>query len=500
MKFGRAFMAAFTIICLLVGLVAFLPQATLATDAEGAHGNSEANSSVTRDGVQPTGSLSADSAPNAESNQDAQERPSASAPTSSLTQQSDSGAPSTQGQPQQQDDESQTNDPEPVEEWYVDERSDSKTILDPIPITSETRELKAGFYIVREDVELEQALWVSGKACMIVAKDAVLSIPEGIRVRKDATLSLYAQGDSAGSLVIRKGVKRFLTDEQKKKEEDEDARKREKDPSYVKPEPQLLYVWPCLDVTAGDHEPCPNDDEDPEHAPKREDKPKLNDALLHKDYLVIQPRVTHDMEDKDGYYECVTCGQTFEDQESHLLLSPEQVQVISEVQAATDGGLSSEASSVIISFDPNGGEGSMDPLEVDSGQSFELPECTFTPPEGKVFSSWSLGMPGSVVAVPTSTTVKAWWIDVPSEKGEDEKRAEDSQSTGARAQSGSQADGSQNETATSASSNPTSTSSSAQTSGKSSPPTGDRSVNHSDAMVLCLISGAVFIALGKAWR
>ncbi len=481
MRSGRTFAVAFTIICLLAGTVAFLPQTTFAYETEGALSDLEGSAFAMRNGRWSSGSVLSNSA------QDFQSQPSDLMNIAGQAQQTNA-------------DDLQVSDSISVEEWYVDERSEYKTILDPIPITSETRELKAGFYIVREDVELEQALWVSDKAYMIVAKDAVLSIPEGIRVRKDATLSLYAQGDSAGSLVIRKGVKRSLTDEQKKKEDEEAARKREKDPSYVKPEPQLLYVWPCLDVTAGDHEPCPNDDEDPEHAPKREDKPKLNDALLHKDYLVIQPGVTHGLEDKDGYYECVTCGQTFEDQESHLSLSPEQVQQISEVQAATGGGLSSEASSAIISFDPNGGEGSMEPVEVDSGQSFELPECTFTPPEGKVFSSWSLGMPGSVVAVPASTTVRAWWIDAPSEKGEGEKRAEDSQGTGAQAQSGSQADGSQNAAATYASSNPTSASSSTQTSSKSSPPTGDRSVKHADTMVLCLVSGVVSIALGKAWR
>lgn len=500
MRFGRTFAVAFTIICLLAGLVAFMPQATLATETGGTQTEEESGSSGVRGSDQSSSSLSYSSTQGNQGDVEVQGQPGPFAYTDDQVQQVDSSLSYSQGQDQQIIDDAQFSEPIPVEEWYVDEHSDCKTTLDPISVTSETHEIKNGVYIVRESMELEQTLWIGGKARLILADDVVLSVPKGIRVRKDATLTLYAQGDAAGSLLIRKGVKRYLTDEQKKKEEEEIARRREEDPTYVAPKPQLLFVWPCLDVTAGDHEPRPDDDEDPKHAPRHIDKPKLNDALLRKDYLVIRPKVTHELEDKNGYYACATCGQNFEDLEAHVSLSSEQVQQISEIQTATYGGLSSEASSVIISFDPNGGEGSMDPLEVDSGQSFELPECTFTPPEGKVFSSWSLGTPGSVVAVPTSTTVKAWWIDVPSEKGEDEKRAEDSQSTGAQAQSGSQADGSQNAAATFASVNPTSTSSSTHTSSKSSPPTGDRSVRYSDTMVLCLVSGAAFIALGKARR
>ena len=37
---------------------------------------------------------------------------------------------------------------------------------------------------------------------------------------------------------------------------------------------------------------------------------------------------------------------------------------------------------ITISFDPNGGTGTMQPMKVKSGEKFKLPKCTFTPPEG----------------------------------------------------------------------------------------------------------------------
>ncbi|MBR3226231.1 MAG: hypothetical protein IKF78_12995 [Atopobiaceae bacterium] len=503
MRFWRTFASAFTIICLLASLVAFMPQATLATEAGRTQSEEESGSSGVRGSDQSSSSLSYNSTQGNQGDAEVQGQPGPSAYTDDQVQQVDSSLSYSQGQDQQAIDDPQFSEPIPVEEWYVDEHSDYKTTLDPIPVTSETHEIKNGVYIVRESMELEQTLWIGGKARLILADDVVLSVPKGIRVRKDATLTLYAQGDAAGSLLIRKGVKRYLTDEQKKKEEEEIARRREEDPTYVAPKPQLLFVWPCLDVTAGDHEPRPDDDEDPKHAPRHIDKPKLNDAFLCKDYLVIRPKVTHELEDKNGYYACATCGQNFEDLEAHVSLTAEQVQQIVEAQAAADDVLIGEASTVTISFDPNGGAGSMAPLEVESGQSFELPECPFTPPEGKVFSVWSLGAPGSVASVPTSTTVKAWWVDAPSGKGAGETQAQSSQTTGSQVQPSSQADDAQDASVTQATNNtPSSTSSSSgsQASTSGSPTTGDRIAEHFGALVLCLVGGAAFIVLGKSWR
>ena len=54
-----------------------------------------------------------------------------------------------------------------------------------------------------------------------------------------------------------------------------------------------------------------------------------------------------------------------------------------------------EAAEVTISFDPNGGTGTMQPMKVKSGENFTLPECTYTPPEGKEFAGW-LAVNGNV--------------------------------------------------------------------------------------------------------
>ena len=71
---------------------------------------------------------------------------------------------------------------------------------------------------------------------------------------------------------------------------------------------------------------------------------------------------------------------------------------------------------ITITFDPNGGTGTMQPMKVKSGENFTLPECTFTPPEGKVFAGW-LAVNGNVypagdnVVSFSSSVLKATWKD-----------------------------------------------------------------------------------------
>jgi hypothetical protein len=48
----------------------------------------------------------------------------------------------------------------------------------------------------------------------------------------------------------------------------------------------------------------------------------------------------------------------------------------------------------IVSFNANGGSGSMDGVEKDYGSSYALPECGFTAPSGKVFDGWAEGSTG----------------------------------------------------------------------------------------------------------
>ena len=75
-----------------------------------------------------------------------------------------------------------------------------------------------------------------------------------------------------------------------------------------------------------------------------------------------------------------------------------------------------EVAEVTISFDPNGGTGTMQPMKVKSGENFTLPECTFTPPEGKEFAGWlaangTVYPAGDIVSSVGSSVLKATWKD-----------------------------------------------------------------------------------------
>ena len=73
-----------------------------------------------------------------------------------------------------------------------------------------------------------------------------------------------------------------------------------------------------------------------------------------------------------------------------------------------------EAAEVTITFDPNGGTGTMQPMKVKSGEKFKLPKCTFTPPEGKEFAGWLavngyVYPAGDIVSSINSSVLKATW-------------------------------------------------------------------------------------------
>ena len=75
-----------------------------------------------------------------------------------------------------------------------------------------------------------------------------------------------------------------------------------------------------------------------------------------------------------------------------------------------------EVTEVTISFDPNGGTGTMQPMKVKSGEEFELPKCTFTPPEGKEFAGWlakngKVYPAGEVVTFSIDQSLQATWKD-----------------------------------------------------------------------------------------
>ena len=75
-----------------------------------------------------------------------------------------------------------------------------------------------------------------------------------------------------------------------------------------------------------------------------------------------------------------------------------------------------EAAEITITFDPNGGTGTMQPMRVKAGVDFTLPECTFTPPEGKEFAGWlavngNVYPAGNVATFSIDQSLKATWKD-----------------------------------------------------------------------------------------
>ena len=68
-----------------------------------------------------------------------------------------------------------------------------------------------------------------------------------------------------------------------------------------------------------------------------------------------------------------------------------------------------------ISFEPEGGTGSMEGSSADSGSDYELPTCSITPPTGKGFAGWKVGSseeikkPGDKIPVSGNVTVKPVW-------------------------------------------------------------------------------------------
>ncbi len=70
-----------------------------------------------------------------------------------------------------------------------------------------------------------------------------------------------------------------------------------------------------------------------------------------------------------------------------------------------------------ISFDTNGSSDEMEPLTIDQGSEFELPDCTAEAPEGKVFQGWTVNGSDTVYASGTELTItedvvlQAQWTD-----------------------------------------------------------------------------------------
>lgn len=429
-------------------------------------------------------------------------------------------------------------------------------------IDANTTELNEGWYVVRENVELKTALTIEGNVFVVLQNGCTLTASKGIEAKKDAKLSVYGQQDATGKLVVHKGIKLKLTAEQKAEAREALACELELNPNYKAPEPQILCVQPCLRVVAGDRAPKPEDSEPPvdevaakereSHAPREVAAPKLNQELLAKNYLVICPITQHALRMdgdflvvEDDHFTCTVCDGWFEDEDCHyIILKPEpnpEFDAVAESQLAleqeseqesSDGATSENGSSalgsttssdaedasgtgsdkmVTVTFDANGGSGTMAPMEVEVGKSFVLPECTFDPPEGMEFSTWSLGKPGSSVSVPTSITVKAWWKQASSSGGGDDSGGSgsggqsssgsdsgntDSQTTDGSSSTGS-GDATSGSTSTDANTSSTTSGSSSQSSTASKhPATGDGTAPYGIALA-CVLVGATLVLVGK---
>ena len=62
-----------------------------------------------------------------------------------------------------------------------------------------------------------------------------------------------------------------------------------------------------------------------------------------------------------------------------------------------------------ITFDANGGSGTMDAVTVNKGELYTLPACGFTAPEGKEFDGWDLGAAGDQIEITADTVLTAQW-------------------------------------------------------------------------------------------
>ena len=87
--------------------------------------------------------------------------------------------------------------------------------------------------------------------------------------------------------------------------------------------------------------------------------------------------------------------------------------------AGEQGGNSTVRANVpaAVTYDANGGSGTMEADSVAVGGELTLPQCDFTAPGGKQFKCWEIGSetyaPGEKITVDSHITVKAIWKDVP---------------------------------------------------------------------------------------
>ena len=82
-----------------------------------------------------------------------------------------------------------------------------------------------------------------------------------------------------------------------------------------------------------------------------------------------------------------------------------------------------EVVKLIVSFNANGGTGTMNSVTVNKGSSYALPQNTFTAPSGKEFEGWKVNgegellQPGASIKVSAAVELVAQWKDQPTSDG-----------------------------------------------------------------------------------
>lgn len=86
------------------------------------------------------------------------------------------------------------------------------------------------------------------------------------------------------------------------------------------------------------------------------------------------------------------------------------------IKASVDD-IESRLDDCVITFDKNGGTGTMAEVRKEVGEKYKLPACGFTAPEHKRFKEWKIGNTsydvGDEITLSTSITVKAVWENIP---------------------------------------------------------------------------------------
>ncbi len=65
----------------------------------------------------------------------------------------------------------------------------------------------------------------------------------------------------------------------------------------------------------------------------------------------------------------------------------------------------------LVTYDANGGTGTMAGMQVKAGEKLTLPENGFTAPAGKEFDAWDAGRPGEQIDITADTMIRAIWKD-----------------------------------------------------------------------------------------